>query len=583
MNSSNSCESDLESVVEAVDSLQSRKAKPDEQKIISYLMKKYRIKTNSAKQLINEALAEGLVVQVNYAESVSFRTPQKLGQMLRNHQNHIIPFDGSLLPINAIKRVTQAINLFFKSMSVNNKLGITLNELLNQLHNTSQMLNYNESLLERLLRHAIKEGYIDRLESGSYALSAQSKQLEGETKLAFKAKNNFKSKMESEKKFESKEENTIPDGASLLVNQSLTAAQKRQKKLSAPVLQRVRPISKRKKFKKSLGPDFLEPQELGMQYLRESFEPKCDICSLTMFSSSTSLNVYEDLLHCNNCDTKAHPSCLNLSEDVAHKTQWQCMNCKICSVCQKSKENEFVIICMTCSKGFHVKCHISPIINKPKGNWYCKSCCTKGTNNLQNGMNDKKVFNSFDDTFENESDAESNVSLNDEKSNEPVLQNDINFEIHEKEKENSEDSSDGRQMNCIEKQENELFVETNESDFFSVNIETSNGTNCINDNINEEINDVENEIFDQITESNELTQSVSLSPQKWTVSDVESYIRNAGFPVESKVFKDQEIDGRSLLLLRRMDVLTGLSLKLGPALKIYNHIMRLQGRDHLNY
>jgi hypothetical protein len=59
--------------------------------------------------------------------------------------------------------------------------------------------------------------------------------------------------METEKKFDSKEENTIPDGASLLANQSQTAAQKRQKKMNSfdkpkKVLQRLRPISKRKVF-----------------------------------------------------------------------------------------------------------------------------------------------------------------------------------------------------------------------------------------------------------------------------------------------------------------------------------------------
>ena len=40
----------------------------------------------------------------------------------------------------------------------------------------------------------------------------------------------------------------------------------------------------------------------------------------------------------------------------------------------------------------------------------------------------------------------------------------------------------------------------------------------------------------------------------------------------------QEIDGKSLLLMKRSDVLTGLSLKLGPALKIYAHVQRLQTR-----
>ncbi len=158
MTSNNSLDVKPERVVEAVNWVQSRKAKPDEQKIISYLMKKYRIKTNDSKQLINEALAEGIVIKVIYAESVSFRTPHKFRQMLPNHQNNIIPFDGSLIPNNAIKRVINAMTILLKNRSINHKLGLTLTDLLNHLHNTSQLLNYNECLLERLLRYALKKG-----------------------------------------------------------------------------------------------------------------------------------------------------------------------------------------------------------------------------------------------------------------------------------------------------------------------------------------------------------------------------------------------------------------------------------------
>lgn len=46
----------------------------------------------------------------------------------------------------------------------------------------------------------------------------------------------------------------------------------------------------------------------------------------------------------------------------------------------------------------------------------------------------------------------------------------------------------------------------------------------------------------------------------------------------------QEIDGQSLLLMKRSDVLTGLSIRLGPALKMYQHVMKLQlgGMDTAN-
>ncbi|XP_022252375.1 transcription intermediary factor 1-alpha-like isoform X2 [Limulus polyphemus] len=62
----------------------------------------------------------------------------------------------------------------------------------------------------------------------------------------------------------------------------------------------------------------------------------------------------------------------------------------------------------------------------------------------------------------------------------------------------------------------------------------------------------------------------------WTIDDVENFFTHIGFPEQAPAFREQEIDGKSLLLMKRSDVLMGLSIKLGPALKIYNHVKRLQ-------
>lgn len=61
----------------------------------------------------------------------------------------------------------------------------------------------------------------------------------------------------------------------------------------------------------------------------------------------------------------------------------------------------------------------------------------------------------------------------------------------------------------------------------------------------------------------------------WTVDEVSQYIAKY-FPNEASVFKDNEIDGQSLLLLKRSDVVKKLPLKLGPSLRIYNLILKLQ-------
>ncbi|KAJ8373200.1 hypothetical protein AAFF_G00270330 [Aldrovandia affinis] len=69
-------------------------------------------------------------------------------------------------------------------------------------------------------------------------------------------------------------------------------------------------------------------------------------------------------------------------------------------------------------------------------------------------------------------------------------------------------------------------------------------------------------------------------PVEWTVSDVASYFTAAGFPEQAAAFRAQEIDGKSLLLMQRNDVLTGLSIRLGPALKIYEHHVKLLQKTH---
>lgn len=55
-----------------------------------------------------------------------------------------------------------------------------------------------------------------------------------------------------------------------------------------------------------------------------------------------------------------------------------------------------------------------------------------------------------------------------------------------------------------------------------------------------------------------------------------SFIESTGYQKEAIKFKDQEIDGKSLLLMKRNDVITGLGLKVGVGLKLFSFINHLQ-------
>ncbi|XP_071250357.1 PHD finger protein 10-like isoform X3 [Salvelinus alpinus] len=85
----------------------------------------------------------------------------------------------------------------------------------------------------------------------------------------------------------------------------------------------------------------------------------------------------EALIHCSQCKNSAHPSCLDMSEELVGliKTYpWQCMECKTCTVCKHPHHEEEMMFCDTCDRGFHSFC--VGLDSIPLGCWVCE-CCNK--------------------------------------------------------------------------------------------------------------------------------------------------------------------------------------------------------------
>ncbi|CAF92305.1 unnamed protein product, partial [Tetraodon nigroviridis] len=62
--------------------------------------------------------------------------------------------------------------------------------------------------------------------------------------------------------------------------------------------------------------------------------------------------------------------------------------------------------------------------------------------------------------------------------------------------------------------------------------------------------------------------------QHWSVQQVADFVESLpGCEEQSKQFRDEQIDGRAFLLLTQRDIVRIMSIKLGPALKIYNSIL----------
>ncbi|XP_052646803.1 lethal(3)malignant brain tumor-like protein 1 isoform X1 [Harpia harpyja] len=67
---------------------------------------------------------------------------------------------------------------------------------------------------------------------------------------------------------------------------------------------------------------------------------------------------------------------------------------------------------------------------------------------------------------------------------------------------------------------------------------------------------------------------------KWTIDEVFSFVQTlTGCEDQAKLFKDEMIDGEAFLLLTQSDIVKIMSVKLGPALKIYNAILMFKNAD----
>ncbi|KAG7472587.1 hypothetical protein MATL_G00110290 [Megalops atlanticus] len=66
----------------------------------------------------------------------------------------------------------------------------------------------------------------------------------------------------------------------------------------------------------------------------------------------------------------------------------------------------------------------------------------------------------------------------------------------------------------------------------------------------------------------------------WTVDEVFGFVQNlTGCEEQARLFRDEMIDGEALLLLTQTDIVKIMSIKLGPALKIYNAILMFKSTD----
>ncbi|CAG9860981.1 unnamed protein product [Phyllotreta striolata] len=113
--------------------------------------------------------------------------------------------------------------------------------------------------------------------------------------------------------------------------------------------------------------------------LKKGSSPYCDFC-LGDSSENKKTGVQEELVSCSDCGRSGHPSCLQFTDNmkISVKTyRWQCIECKCCSVCGNSENDDQLLFCDDCDRGYHMYCLTPPLVNPPEGSWSCRVCIDK--------------------------------------------------------------------------------------------------------------------------------------------------------------------------------------------------------------
>ena len=90
-------------------------------------------------------------------------------------------------------------------------------------------------------------------------------------------------------------------------------------------------------------------------------------------------SVQPSLFNCShpNVPIAGHPSCLQFTANMmvsVRKYPWQCIECKTCSLCGTSENDDQLLFCDDCDRGYHMYCLDPPMKIAPEGSWSCQIC-----------------------------------------------------------------------------------------------------------------------------------------------------------------------------------------------------------------
>ncbi|XP_017486403.1 PREDICTED: uncharacterized protein LOC108374880 [Rhagoletis zephyria] len=310
----------------------------------------------------------------------------------------------------------------------------------------------------------------------------------------------------------------------------------------------------------------------------------CDVCQKREAKRGT--HAKNKLITCLQCERRVHKLCLPVDfEDVDVLRQYyKCENCRKCDLCDafadcEPKINQPMVTCSKCVKSYHLTCHIPNVYKFQQiFRWKCNKC-QPSINNVSD-LPVKTIREIIGDEPQRairtqliqQQQQQQNVSIAAAAAEAKSTAAKLSLQETQKNGENGQKQDNGGP------ETDASYLESGGSSTTSSSTASSSSEEKVADvtaskrpkpNHDETVN---------------ITPAIRYSPYEpidvpdvkdWNVDQVASYFAKY-FPKEAHVFKEHEIDGTSLLLLKRSDVIKKLPIKLGPSLRIYSLILKIQ-------
>ncbi|EDV45665.1 uncharacterized protein LOC6551236 [Drosophila erecta] len=299
-----------------------------------------------------------------------------------------------------------------------------------------------------------------------------------------------------------------------------------------------------------------------------------------------------NFLTCKGCMQKWHFPCLPITfhnQSTARK-KFKCDKCRYCQVCNVRGRD--LTICSSCVEAYHPDCN-DPTLKQSKTvdtnpKWKCFRCEASNNGNNTSPPSEEQVAGRKSTAGREDqpvASRKSNAGRKKRVQSEPTGQ-EKPAKIEKIAKRSPPMKSDEK---SVKKEEKKEYKKEEEPEEIQVKVEKVELV---------EIEPMQIEDQDQDQDENQLEPKQEIPPSRLTpTADVDSSAEIQGQPVstwsveqvvhfvakhypkEANVFRYQDIDGASLLLLTRQDVMNGFGLKLGPALRVFELVMSLQSRS----